>query len=783
MRPICEEVIQIDNMQELKAMPIWVCWNRKEKGGRTTKIPCSAAGGATGTNEKYRSTWVSYDEAVAAAEREHYSGVGFIIPQGWFFLDIDHKGIDDPWVQIRLDRFNSYTEYSQSGDGIHIYGKCDFAKLPTREVGGKLKIDDRYYYIKHPTNGMEIYIGGLTNRFAVFTGNAIRNIPPADCTDATLLTFKTDMLRKVNRKESRAEPATVTFDGSTDEGDFDLICNLLRQKNGERFRKLYCDADMSDYLGDDGRPDESRADMALASMIAFRVGNDPGRIFSVIRQSALMRDKWNRADYRENTIRKAIESCNGKFHHSIMPHPYFIVFDDNGKPHVRKPLLARYVREHLKYILVRDNGKQGLLIYVYKNGYYQLYAPEMFKGAIKQFIADYDETLITMNVVNEVFQLLTTDLNFVSQDELDSDEHLINVENGLLYVTENETTLLPHSSGVYSTIRIPVTWTGQPSSTPVHDSYLNTLADANKDVIRLLNEFRGVAFSNVKGWRAKKSLFLVGPGNTGKSQEKALTERMLGKGNYIGIDLKDIEARFGTGAIYGTRLAGSSDMSFMTVDELKTFKKITGGDSLFAEFKGQQAFEYTYGGLLWFCMNKLPKFGGDDGQWVYDRIMVVHCPNVIPADKQDKQLLDKMYAERDGIFYQSVKALQRVMRNGYRFTEPESVTQARAAYRSENSSVIGFFDECMIPWQGGKIQPNCTTGRVYKVYRAWCEDNCNGYAKSVRDFREQLTEYLNAADFSEITTRRNGNTYFKDYGISHETKEQYPCAYGSDFLD
>ena len=142
-----------------------------------------------------------------------------------------------------------------------------------------------------------------------------------------------------------------------------------------------------------------------------------------------------------------------------------------------------------------------------------------------------------------------------------------------------------------------------------------------------------------------------------------------------------------------------------------------------------------------------------------------------------------MYAERDGIFYQSVKALQRVMRNGYRFTEPESVTQARAAYRSENSSVIGFFDECMIPWQGGKIQPNCTTGRVYKVYRAWCEDNCNGYAKSVRDFREQLTEYLNAADFSEITTRRNGNTYFKDYGISHETKEQYPCAYGSDFLD
>ena len=40
--------------------------------------------------------------------------------------------------------------------------------------------------------------------------------------------------------------------------------------------------------------------------------------------------------------------------------------------------------------------------------------------------------------------------------------------------------------------------------------------------------------------------------------------------------------------MYGTRLAGSSDMSFLSVDELKTFKKMTGGDSLFAEFKGQQ---------------------------------------------------------------------------------------------------------------------------------------------------------------------------------------------------
>ena len=36
---------------------------------------------------------------------------------------------------------------------------------------------------------------------------------------------------------------------------------------------------------------------------------------------------------------------------------------------------------------------------------------------------------------------------------------------------------------------------------------------------------------------------------------------------------------------------------------------------------------------LWLCMNSLPKFGGDNGPWVYERIMVVTCDNVIPKEK------------------------------------------------------------------------------------------------------------------------------------------------------
>lgn len=747
-------------------MKIWFPWRwETEKNDKRKKMPFAANGGTTGTNETYQHTWVCYEDAVKAAERSDAAGVGFKIPEAYFFLDIDHRELTDPLVQTLLSRFDSYTERSVSGGGLHIYGTCDSSKLPTViDANGKTRLD-KQYYMKNPNNGLELYIGSITNRFAVYTGNIVEDKPLQDCTTAVLTTLNKEMLRG-NRNQYSGK-------NSEDRDVFDIVCNLRKQKNAEKFTKLYDNGDTSGYNS------QSEADAALCAMIAFRTGPEPAVIDSVFRKSALYRDKWERDDYRDLTISTGIEACHGVFHCSVMPHPDFIKFDPRSKePYVSPPLLARHIRNKLRYILVRDSARQSILIYVYECGCYRLYAPEMLKGVIKSYIAVYNEELVSMGKVNEVYSQLITDLNYVSQDALNADEDIINFSNGLLRISDE--TLLPHSPEVLSTIQIPCDWTGRPSPTPVFDSYMNTLTGGDAQIENLLLEFDGACISNIKGWRMKKALYMVGVGDTGKSQKKSLVERMLGKGNFVGIDLKDIEARFGTSAIYGMRLAGSSDMSFLSVDELKTFKKITGGDSLFAEFKGQQAFEFTYNGLLWFCMNRLPKFGGDDGKWVYDRIMVVECKNVIPKDKQDKCLLDKMYTEREGIVYKAVKALKTVIANGYRFSEPESVSQARETYMTENNTVVAFFNECMTGWPDLKIKGGCTTGKIYDVYKAWCVDNNSGYAKAAKEFRVTLADHLNTQFKDMIVRRGEGGTFYKDFTLTKEAMEQYRKAYGYD---
>ena len=755
-------------MEDLKSRRIWLCWRWEVRKGKRTKVPKAPSGCASGTDRKFASTWVTYEEAAGALEKGKFDGIGFVIPEGYFFLDIDHRDASDPYVRMMLERFDSYAEMSVSGSGIHIYGKCDPDKIPTyTDKSGKLRLDAAFY-MKNP-NDVELYIGGITNRYAAFTGKAVRDVPLAECTQALITTLDKDMRRKPKERYSE------TRDGSRD--IFDIVCDLRKAKNGEKFSALYDRGDMSGFLHEDGTADQSRADCALCAMIAFRTGPDPEAIDAVFRSSALYREKWEREDYRNATIQRGIEACNGVFHRSVMPSPEFIRFDRNGVPHISIPLLAKYTKEHLHYLLVRNDGKEGIRLYVYENGVYRLYATDMLYAVIKGYIDEYDMELVSMQSIAGAASLVLTDLSYVRQEELNADDSIINFRNGLLRLSDLQ--LLPHSPEIYSTIQMPCEWLGHETPTPVYDRYVSRLMDGDAGMVELCNEINGVVLSNVKCFQMKKAAFFVGEGDTGKSQLKSLMERIIGPENYIGIDLKDIEARFGTGAIYGRRLAGSSDMSFMSVNELKTFKCLTGGDAVMAEFKGRQQFSYRFSGFLWFCMNRLPKFGGDDGKWVFDRIMVLNCPNVIPESEQDKLLVEKMYEERNGIVYKAVMALRNVIGNGYRFTEPEKVAAARQAYQKETNTAVSFFLECMEERKALDILDGCTTGKIFSVYKAWCQDNNNGYAKTAREFRDSIADHLGAAH-ADLTIHMKKGTFYRGYTLTEEAKDQYRKAYGYD---
>ena len=432
-------------------------------------------------------------------------------------------------------------------------------------------------------------------------------------------------------------------------------------------------------------------------------------------------------------------------------------------------VLANHIRVNAEYIFVRNNANNSVIRYWYRDGLYQQITDDELKGLIKEYIPI---SLQKINDINEVFNLLITDLNFVHVDKLNSDENIINFQNGLLYLDSME--LKPHTPELYSTIQIPCNYNpnAKPSENKYFDNFINHLTENNEDVKSTLLQFIGVILSNIKGWRMKKALFMVGDGDVGKSQLKELTHKLLGLNNCSGIDLTKLEKPFGSSTIYNKRLIGSSDMSYATVTELKTFKAITGGDTISAEFKGKNSFEFTYNGLVWFCCNKLPKFGGDRGDWVYNRMILCECNNPVP--KKDKYLQDKMFSEREYIVSLALKELQKVIDNDYEFVIAGSMENRISKYKVENDSLLQFIDEYMITRPVGKMD-NCTKAIFYNVYKEWCKDNNGGYAESKKDVKATL-EKLGLGDIK----KSNGNYYYEKFTLSLEAKTEYKNVYGFD---
>ena len=149
---------------------------------------------------------------------------------------------------------------------------------------------------------------------------------------------------------------------------------------------------------------------------------------------------------------------------------------------------------------------------------------------------------------------------------------------------------------------------------------------------------------------------------------------------------------------------------------------------------------------------------------------------MIPKDQQDKQLIDKLYAEREGICYKLVMALLGVKANGLRFHEPESVKAERKKYMSENNSVIGFFTECMVRNDDGKLACRNTVSYVYSAYRDYCSVNNNGYKKTLKEFKTEIAEYLGIS-MEEMLGHNDRGTCFKRYDLSEEAKRALGMIY------
>jgi putative DNA primase/helicase len=132
----------------LKDQRQWALWRRETRNGKPAKVPSQIDGKRGKSNDA--STWSIFNTVLSAfQDLEGFDGICWMMPTepgDVVFIDIDHcikDGIIEPWAQKVIDEFASYTERSQSEEGLHILIKGKKPGKRCRKHGSPFEIYDR----------------------------------------------------------------------------------------------------------------------------------------------------------------------------------------------------------------------------------------------------------------------------------------------------------------------------------------------------------------------------------------------------------------------------------------------------------------------------------------------------------------------------------------------------------------------------------------------------------------------------------------------------------------
>lgn len=279
--------------------------------GKWQKIPCDGSGRTINAHDPSHwrtlaqvSPLATWDESRPTAPY----GVAWVLNgDGWFFLDLDKcRDASGQWSAEAVAIWQSFRgalgEVSTSGNGLHIFGRCDPSQLADRrnKWAGWLE----WYH---------------TGRFV-----ALSQAGPAPIGGkAADVDWTAQLLRFVPQREFLGELPEGRAPEYTGPDDDDALLSMaLRSSNGAAaFGAGVTFADLWNgnvaalsqrypaYDGGNGF-DRSSADMALMSLLAFWTGKDMPRMDRLFRRSALMRPKYDeREDYRQATVGNAARLC------------------------------------------------------------------------------------------------------------------------------------------------------------------------------------------------------------------------------------------------------------------------------------------------------------------------------------------------------------------------------------------------------------------------------------------------------------------------------------------
>lgn len=429
--------------------------------------------------------------------------------------------------------------------------------------------------------------------------------------------------------------------------------------------------------------------------------------------------------------------------------------DKNGKPtSVIDMEIVEYLLEKVSFFVI------GSLPFVYQEGRYRIDREGvLLKKEIQKLIYKH---LIKAPVINRVYSLLIIQESVQKQfrDLYNFPAYWINFKNGFYDPMEQK--MIPHDPRYLALNQIPYDYKPEDHDSvlqaggKVIEEYLSySLSDkANQ---QMLWEYLGYCMTT--DTRMQKFLMLVGNGGTGKSVIINLFQNIIGLENTSNVSMQDLNRKFYAAGLFGKLLNSCGDIPCRAMETTDVLKKATGEDQILYELKGKDAISFSNHAKFLFSANDMPENLEEKSDAFYRRLLALDMNKVVPGEKRDPKLKEKMRSEIDYAIHMSVDALRRLYENGA-FSESENSKRLVEKLQMNSDSVKAFLSERIEEKTGSVIEKP----KMYEWYSSFCEENDR---KPLG--RKNFYSVMELKGYYPV--KRNGTYIYKDVGEKEEEFE------------
>lgn len=722
--------------KELKENALFCLWKYEMRNGRKTKVPYQTNGKRADSSNK--ACFSDFD--TVANLTQSYDGIGMGMFQPFVAVDIDHcvdgGKLSDMATDI-AETLNSYTEYSPSESGVRIVAKAD-----------TLSYDKVKYYINNQKIGLEVYVAGMTNKFVTLTGNTICEAPIAERTNEIMAILDKYMQKPV----VALNPKKIVGSYLSDES---IIEKSAKSKQGEKFSALW---------NGEFETSHSEADQALCAVLAFWCGGDTEQMDRLFRKSKLYREKWERNDYREMTLQKALmqtkefykpvkSNANTDFNDELQRLIELNPADTTKYPWTdigAGKLFADFYKAVLRYVPERRTwfdyqagtwsadigGLKAMRRCMELANLLHLYALEIKDEHQRKSYMDYSKRWQThgyrVNVLKDA--QVHHPISFL---EFDTDPYIFNCSNGTLHLDTGKFT--EHISSDLLTKKSSVAY--EPSAHSKRwNNFISEIMSNDQERALFLQKVFGYALSGDTHHECMSILY----GATTRNGKGTLCESVLKVFGSYGCTSRPetIAQKNSTNSsqpsedvarLAGIRFVNIAEPGKSLVLNAALVKNMTGNDTINARFLHENSFDFAPQFKLYINTNYLPVVN-DMTVFTSGRVIIIPFERHFDESEQDKGLKHEFMKPevQSAILNWLLVGYKQLQLHGLKM--PQSVINATDQYEHDSNKTLLFIEDCLE--EGTDYEER--TSEVYNRYKSWCIEN-GQYAESMKNFKQSLS--------------------------------------------